>query len=130
MKAIIFSLFLLAPLYAPAQEVILEGTPNKIIEMDQYGSRNELPSSGSDSVRITRVGDTYFWANRNGVQMTRTESTIYVTFMAVDGSGYVTTVNDTAREIFIQAAPENIIGRYTYVEHVINGLTSKTTYGR
>jgi len=101
-----------------------------MIEIDQFGNRNELLSASEDLVMVTKVGDNYYWTNRNNVPMIRSESTIYVTYTALDGSGYVTVVNENARAVFLQQAPENIIGRFTYVEHIVSGLTSRTIYGR
>ncbi|MBL4582555.1 MAG: hypothetical protein JKY29_12120 [Gammaproteobacteria bacterium] len=130
MKTILYLALLFSPLHISAQEIVVFGIPNKVIAMDQFGNRKELPSSPEDSVKITKIENNYYWENRNNTPMTRTESTIYITYTAIDGSGYVTIVNDTARELFLAQPSGNVIGRYTYVEHIISGLTSRTIYGR
>ena len=132
-RIVCFALFLGAGLVAAesfAQELVLSGTSSKVIEIDQFGDRITHEDDRSRELRITRVGDDYFWASRGDIPLAVTSSGIYLTYIAVDGSGYIRTVNETARQQFIEQGPENIIGRYTYVEHVSHDLTSTTAYGR
>ena len=41
---------------------------------------------------ISRIGDDYYWASRENTALVRIESGAFITFLAVDGSGYVRTV--------------------------------------
>src|SRR5262245_35121856 len=38
---------------------------------------------------ISRIGDKYYWASRENKEMVRIESGAFITFLAVDGAGYV-----------------------------------------
>ncbi len=113
-----------------AQEVVLVGTPAKLVELDQFGDRATYNDFLKVNLRITRDGEQYYWASRGDIPLARKEDGIYVTYVALDGSGYIQTVNETARERFLSAAPDNIVGRYTYVEHLLNHMMSTTIYGR
>lgn len=113
-----------------AQEVVLSGTPEKIIETDQFGNRATYSDFLKIDLRIVKDRDNYYWASRGNVPLAKISSGIYITYIAADGSGYVRTVNETARERFIEQTPDNLVGRYTYVEHISHDLTSSTIYGR
>ncbi|MDA0687666.1 MAG: hypothetical protein O2948_03390 [Proteobacteria bacterium] len=130
MKVLLLGLSLLIALPSIGQELVLEGTPSKVVEIDQFGDRATYSEFLSIDLRITRDGDNYFWASRGNIQLAVTHSGIYTTYIAVDGSGYIRTVNDTARERFIEQSPSNVLGRYTYVEHISEDLTSISIYGR
>ena len=62
--------------------------------------------------------------------MSRIEDGIYITYVAVDGSGYVRTLNAIAREVFQRQASDDQVGQTMYVEHILVGLESLTYYGR
>lgn len=130
MKIVLFILASLVGVPSIAQEVILTGTPSKIVEIDQLGDKTTLSEFLKIDLRITSDGENYFWASRGNIPLAVTSSGIYITYIAVDGSGYIRTVNDTARERFLEQSPDNVVGRYTYVEHISNDLTSTTVYGR
>ena len=130
MKIFLFVLFSLIGVQSSGQELVLSGTPSKIVEIDQFGDRSTYSDFLKIDLRITTDGENYYWASRGNIQLAVTSSGIYVTYIAVNGSGYIRTVNETARTRFIEQTSNNIVGRYTYVEHISNDLTSTTIYGR
>lgn len=130
MRLLFFMLLSLVTAKLYAQELVLTGTPEKIIEVDQFGNRVTHDDFLKIDLRITKEGDNYYWASRGNTPLAIILSGIYVTYIATDGSGYIRTVNDTARARFIEQTPDNIVGRYTYVEHISHDLTSSTVYGR
>ena len=130
MKTILFILFGLIAVSSNGQELVLTGTPSKIVEIDQFGDRNTYSDFLKVELRITKEGESYYWASRGNIPLAVTSSGIYITYIAIDGSGYIRTVNDTARERFLEQSPDNIVGRYTYVEYISKDLGSATIYGR
>jgi hypothetical protein len=65
---------------------------------------------------ISRIGDSYYWASRENKEMIRIASEGFVTFLSVDGSGYVRFTQGPVR-------------RFGYMEHLLTGLRSVTYYG-
>lgn len=130
MKTLLFLMLCSIATGSLAQELVLSGTPSKMIEIDQFGGRSTHSEFPKTELRITKEGDHYFWASRGDIPLAVTSSGIYMTYIAVDGSGYIRTVNETARERFIQESPDSIVGRYTYVEHISQDMTSTIIYGR
>jgi hypothetical protein len=124
--SILLSLFTMQSL---AQELVLSGTPSKMIEVDQFGDRRTQSDFVENKLQITKDGENYYWASRGNIPLARTSSGIYITYIAADGSGYIKTVNETAKAKFIEQSPDNTVGRYTYVEHITHDLTSITLYG-
>ena len=134
LKRIIVTLlsFYTCTLYAQ-EAVIFHGIPSKRIERTADFSRSEIITgieSQSSAVRITKVGDKYFWASRDGIELQHYTDGIYVTYFAVDGSGYIRTLSDTVRNVYQKQSDDTQVGQAMYVEHVIIGLESITFYGR
>ncbi|HAJ77319.1 MAG TPA: hypothetical protein DCM64_12820 [Gammaproteobacteria bacterium] len=134
MKTFAFLLLLLHLPHATGQEqLIFEGLPSKRIERTTDNTHTATISgleSRSAAVRITKSGDNYFWESQNNTPMTKIGDGIYVTYLAIDGSGYVRTLNSTAREVYQRQSPINQLGQTMYVEHILIGLDSITYYGR
>jgi len=130
MKSILFLLVFLMPMPSFGQEIVLTGTPAKTIEIDQFGDRSTFNNPTETALSIVKDGENYYWASRGNIQLAVVSNGIYITYIAIDGSGYIRTINETARARFIEGTPENLVGRYTYFEHISTDLTSKTIYGR
>ena len=58
------------------------------------------------------------------------ESGFYVTYLAVNGAGYVPTLAPEARAIFKQLPTEEQAKQYLYFEHLVHQMGSITYYGR
>mgnify|MGYP001076629685 CR=1 FL=1 len=130
MKAALLMSLLSLSLNVYSQESILQGSAHKIVLVDEFGSRSERPLQQNDDVLITKQGDTYYWSSRNNKPMFRTEAGIYVTYVATDGSGYVRTIGDDYRKQFLATLPDEQLGGFTYVEHLIFELKTLIVYGR
>ena len=83
---------------------------------------------------VSQIGDKYYWAIRENIELVRMESGIFVTFVAVNGAGYIRIIRKDGK-------PPEYISKYNlpsmgkteatfdYVEHVLLGLGSITYYG-
>jgi hypothetical protein len=132
------NLFLLGFLYSSlstlGQEIVeFEGIPSKKVERTTDFSNSTIVSgleSQSAAVRISKSGENYFWTSRNSIPMRKVEDGIYITYWAIDGTGYVRTLTSAARKVYQRQAVDNQVGQTMYVEHILIGLESITYYGR
>jgi len=137
MKKALLTLFFLAiavPLFAK-ELIVLTGVPEiKISE----GGINRLPENLTKDkaikfkCTITQIDDKYYWTSRENVELVPITSGAFITFWAVNSSGYVRIVRpemkEEVRKIGAMAGdPEE---RYDYVEHLLLGLKSVTYYGK
>ena len=67
---------------------------------------------------ISRRDGKYYWTSRNNIEVTRIESGPFITFSAMNGSGYVR---------YTQAVPDSPID---YMEHLIDKLFTITYWGK
>ena len=116
-------------LQAPA-ETVFHGRPSVKIQEDGVDRAVEKVSSekaaGFECV-ISRIGDTYYWASRENRAMRRLEGPGYITYLAMDGSGYVKIVKaDVKATVGLVKLAE---AAFDYVEHMPFGLTTITYYG-
>ena len=121
MKTKIFiAAVLLAVSATAASEVIFEGTPHTryILGGDTPQTVNLTPSEASEyKVIISKEGDNYFWTSREDTQVVPITSGIFITYVALSGTGYVRTV-----------MPGLNITQYT--EHLLINFTGITYYGK
>jgi len=76
---------------------------------------------------ISRIEDRYYWASRENKELVRIVSGGFVTFLAVDGAGYVRIIVPEMKEaVSLMSGTEK---RFDYVEHLLLGLRSVTYYG-
>jgi hypothetical protein len=77
---------------------------------------------------VSKIGDEYFWASRENVPMVRIESGAYITYVAVNGAGYVRVIDAAAKGAasLLGGAEEE----FDYTEHLLIGLRSITYYGK
>jgi hypothetical protein len=76
---------------------------------------------------ISEIGGKYYWASRENKLMVRHEGGAFVTYVAVDGAGYVRTILPSLKAAASLMSPTE--ERFDYVEHVVLGLRSVTYYG-
>jgi hypothetical protein len=58
------------------------------------------------------------------------QSGFYVTYLAVNGAGYVRTLAPEARNLFKQMPAEEQAKQFLYFEHLVHQMGSITYYGR
>jgi hypothetical protein len=76
---------------------------------------------------ISEIGGRYYWATRENKEVVRQVSGAFVTYMAVDGSGYVRVIDKSAKDAASLMSPTE--SSFDYVEHILIGLRSVTYYG-
>lgn len=76
---------------------------------------------------ISKIGDNYYWATRENVQLVPVESAAFITFVAVTGAGYVRVIKPDMKEAAgLMSETES---KFDYVEHMLVGLRTVTYYG-
>jgi hypothetical protein len=76
---------------------------------------------------ISKLGDEYYWASRENVRMVRVESGAFITYVAINGSGYVRQIVPAMKAVAsLSGGTES---KFDYVEHLLIGLKSVTYYG-
>ena len=136
MKRIIclLSLILLLSPLKPAyseSETVFKGRP--ALKISEGGS-SRLPESLTNDKAInlecviSRISNNYYWASRENTPLGRVESGAFVTFVAVNGSGYVRIIKpEMKKAASLMSETEDL---YDYVEHLLIGLRSVTYYGK
>jgi len=80
---------------------------------------------------ITKNDDKYYWASRENVELIPISSGAFITYWAVNGSGYVRVVKPESKEEVrrLGAMAGDPEAKFDYVEHLLLGLKSVTYYG-
>lgn len=116
-----------------AGELVFEGYPSKKIEITEQATASYDVSKSKArefKVVIEREGGVYYWRSRENLRLVRTESGVYITYLAANGSGYVRVLSDGMREVYKMLPDEEKQKYYIYMEHLIHQLGSITYYGR
>ncbi len=135
-KKIILPVLLLASIFLTqghsqeGKEVIFTGIP--VLKISEGGLNRVVEDIKGDKAlefkcTITKVGEKYFWASRNDIELTRIQSGAFVTFVATSGAGYVRFILSEMKDAPLMEETEK---KYDYVEHMLIGLKSVTYYGK
>lgn len=127
---IVFTAFVAA--YGQDYQVVFEGRP--LVKVDSSFERTTTQKLTADEsfellVRIVERQGKYYWASRGMKELVRSESGAYLTFHAIDGSGYVrvgTPMMLDLRDRMPEPQRQREIG---YVEHLVIQFQSVTYYG-
>lgn len=89
-----------------------------------------LPTEKATNLRcvISEIGGKYYWATRENKELTRRSAGAFITYSAVDGSGYIRVIDPAYKAAVALASPTE--SRFDYVEHLLLGLRSVTYYGK
>jgi hypothetical protein len=113
-----------------APRVVFSGTPELRLN-DFVIERTESPVTPEERARykvvITEDNGRYFWTTRENAEMIRAESGAYVTYNATNGSGYVRVEDPQWHKL---AQSKVAAYQFDYKEHLQQGLTSVTYYGK
>ena len=71
----------------------------------------------------------YFWTSRKMTEMSRSESGVYITYTALNGSGFVKVYAEEMRRLIELLPEEDSRSEVRYIEHVYLGLTTITYVG-
>jgi hypothetical protein len=137
MRSVILAtfIFVIAAVVLFAEELIVfTGVPEiKISE----GGVNRVPESLTKDkaikfkCTITKIDDKYYWTSRENVELIPISSGAFITYWAVNGSGYVRVVKPESKQEVrkLGAMAEDPEAQFDYVEHLLLGLKSVTYYG-
>ncbi len=117
-------------LFAQAPVTVFRGRPSvKITE----GGVERLPeavardSAVNAECVIRQIGDSYYWASREDAELIIFDVGGYITFMALNGSGYVRILKPELKQAGGRLNPTE--AAFDYVEHLLVGLGRVTYYG-
>jgi hypothetical protein len=116
---------------AAAQAVtVFRGIPEVRILLEASGATvNAIASKdrGGYEAVVSLIGDRYYWASRENRELFRYETPGFVTFFAVDGSGFVRVQRPDAKPLnALMSATEQ---RHDYTEQLLTGLRTIVYYG-
>jgi len=125
MLAVIFSF----PSFGQARTVFT-GVPN--VKISEGGSERlveAVPRSQAANLQcvISESGGKYYWATRGNKELSRNVGGAFITYIAVDGSGYVRIIDPQRKSI--ASSMSETEAKFDYVEHALLGLRSVTYYG-
>ncbi|MBU4321370.1 MAG: hypothetical protein Q8N12_02720 [Thermodesulfovibrionales bacterium] len=135
-KAILTLIFLTiaAPLFAK-ELIIFTGVPE--IKISEGGVKRVPENLTKDKAikfkcTITKIDDKYYWTSREKVELIPVASGAFITYWAINGSGYIRIVKPEMKEEIKKMGgmvgdPEE---KFDYVEHLLLGLKSITYYGK
>jgi hypothetical protein len=124
-------LLALIPYLANAQALVFIGTPNvKIIENGVERSLEKVEKSKELSLAcvVREIDGRFYWESRGNRQLLKTDSGAFVTYAAVDGSGYIRAIKPSMKDAasIMSVAEKN----FDYIEHLLLGLRTVTYYGK
>lgn len=129
--ALLFGAVLLSADPALAQSfTVFSGTPS--VKVSEGGTERRAEPIARDlaanlGVVISKIGGKYYWATRANKGLIAHTGGAFVTFVAIDGSGYIRTISPDSKVAASQMSPTE--ATYDYVEHIVLGLRSVTYYG-
>lgn len=94
--------------------------------LDRNSSEVTPTQAKEFEVLVTQDGEDFFWASRENKPLLRMESQNFVTFVAIDGVGYIKIAKPHTVQLLKQKMPNY---PFTYIEHMTAGLTAHTYFG-
>jgi len=131
--ALVFAILIVATNGSAALQVttVFKGIPTfKISEGGIERSPESLPRDRAVNLEcvISRIGEKHYWASRENKELVAIEAGPFITFVAIDGAGYVRIVKPEMKKAVYLAMSETE-SKFDYVEHLLIGLRSVTYYG-
>ena len=131
LKVLIVTVGIVVPLPAMSQsKTVFSGIPKiKISEGGVGRIPEKLLRKNAVNVGcvISQIGDKFYWASRENKELASVKSSGFITFYAIDGSGYVRMTAPGMKEVV--SAMSETESEFDYVEHLLIGLRSVTYYG-
>jgi hypothetical protein len=117
------------PTFAQAKTVFAGIPTVKISEGGTERTVEKLERSAAVNVAvvISEINGRYYWASRENKELRVSEGGTFITFTAMDGSGYVRVLNPQMKSAASLAYDS--AKAFDYVEHLLIGLNSVTYYG-
>ena len=137
MKKIILSVIFVVvafPLHAK-DAILFTGIPEiKISEggVSRVPENLNKEKASNFKCTITKIEEKYYWTSRENIELIPISSGAFITYWAVNGSGYIRIIKPEMKKEVNQLGavagdPEE---KFDYVEHLLLGLKSVTYYGR
>jgi hypothetical protein len=104
----------------PVVKISEAGTERKVEQLPREQAANL-------SCVVSQIAGKYYWATRANKELVAHTSGAFVTYVAVDGSGYVRAIIPSAKAAAAQMSPTET--NFDYTEHLVLGLRSVTYYG-
>lgn len=123
-------LLLASNIATAAPRIVFSGTPElRINDMVVARSETQVASDQRSKFKVVITEDNgrFFWTTRENNEMSRSINGAYVTYTATNGTGYVR-VEDSAAHRMMESKVAAY--RFDYKEHLQQGLTSVTYYGK
>ena len=112
------------------EKIVFTGIPTyKISEggLSRVPEKLSEESSFKYKCTITKLNNKYYWTTRENVELMPVESGAYITYIAINGSGYVRIIQKNMKDVV--ALLDDTEKEFDYVEHLLLGLKSITYYG-
>lgn len=122
---------LFGPQTLAQSRTVFSGIPD--VKVTEVGTDRTVEQLSRDKAAnlgcvVSEINGKYYWATRENKEMIRRGSGAFITYFAVDGSGYVRVIDVGAKPAASQMSPTE--ARFDYVEHLVIGLRSINYYGR
>ena len=127
-----FTILLMFSGYCCVQaEIVLSGTPQ--LRISEGGTSRAIDTLSVDDAAeykcvVSEVDGKYYWSTRENVELVRVAGGLYVTYIAVNGGGYVRIIDPGFKELMAPMMTDEE-KRFDYVEHMLTGLSSISYYG-
>jgi hypothetical protein len=118
------------PLLAQAVTTAFSGVPSqKVSEAGNERRAEKITRHQSANLGcvVSEIGGKFYWATRGNKELVRIASGAFVTYVSVDGSGYVRVVGPDAKAAASAMSPTE--AKFDYRERILVGLRSVTYYG-
>ena len=117
--------------FCNAQSIAFRGIPSvKIVEagLERAVEKIEQSKALSVSCIVREVDGKFVWETRGNKQLLKADVGAFITFSAVDGSGYIRVLKPMPKEMMsLMSTTEQ---NFDYTEHMLLGLRSITYYGK
>jgi hypothetical protein len=117
--------------FCNAQSIVFRGIPSvKIVEagLERGAEKIEQSKALSVSCIVREIDGKFLWETRGNKQLLKTDGGAFITFSAVDGSGYIRVLKPMPKETMsLMSTTEQ---NFDYTEHMLLGLRTITYYGK
>lgn len=130
LTTLVLLLFIFIRVSFAQSETVFSGMPIiKISEggVERFPEKLSREKAANLGCVISKIGGKYYWVTRENKEVLRKESGAFITFVAVDGSGYVRIISPEMKDAASLMAETEL--KFDYVEHLLIGLRSVTYYG-
>jgi hypothetical protein len=120
------------PAYSQTGRVVFEGQPLTKVSISFEGASTVRLTSDEAfkaQVRIVERNGRYFWQTRGMKELSRAESGAYITYSAVDGSGYIRVHIPMMLDLREKLPKDQRDREIGYSEHLLTQFASVTYFG-